>query len=139
MDSDFFYRLVNKKNKTFLMEKIQTMMISLLPTIQLYHWHTTSYARHQASGAFYEEMSELIDQFMEVLLGHYRRRVPYAITTPLEIPKLTHTSAPRYLRDFDRQLATLDSILPNDSLDLLTLRDEMSAAIHRTLFLFAQS
>lgn len=37
----------------------------------LMHWTTSSYAAHQALGALYEEMPELVDRFAEAFQGRY--------------------------------------------------------------------
>lgn len=41
----------------------------------LAHWKTKSYAEHKALGAFYDEVLELIDGFVEQYQGYYARRM----------------------------------------------------------------
>ena len=37
----------------------------------LLHWTTKSYAEHQALGAFYEELPDLVDSLAEKIMGKY--------------------------------------------------------------------
>lgn len=41
--------------------------------LKLFHWQTKSYAQHQAFGKAYDELSETIDEFLEVYIGKYAR------------------------------------------------------------------
>lgn len=41
----------------------------------LEHWKTTSYAEHKALGEFYENVLELIDEFVEQYQGYYGDRM----------------------------------------------------------------
>lgn len=41
--------------------------------MKIYHWQTTRYSRHVAADALLTKMDLLIDQFMEVYIGHSKR------------------------------------------------------------------
>lgn len=41
----------------------------------LAHWKTTSYAEHKALGEFYDELLDLIDEFVEQYQGYYGGRM----------------------------------------------------------------
>ena len=37
--------------------------------MKLFHWQTVSFAQHQAFGGIYDNLSDLIDEFVEVCMG----------------------------------------------------------------------
>jgi hypothetical protein len=43
--------------------------MTILDQIKLYHWQTLSYPRHKATDELHEELSSLVDKFVEVLHG----------------------------------------------------------------------
>ena len=47
---------------------VHTFLI-MLNTVKLYHWKTTSYATHKATDDLYAKIGDLIDHFVEVMLG----------------------------------------------------------------------
>ena len=114
------------------MAEILTNFLIFQTTIKVYHWNTTSHSRHVASGELYEEISELIDEFMEVYMG--TKRIVHG-DLDLHIRKLSNRNAIPYLRSFIVFLNGLDKLSP----DLSNIRDEMMAVVHRTIYKFAQS
>ena len=43
--------------------------MTILDQIKLYHWQTTSYSRHKATDELHEQISELVDKFIETIHG----------------------------------------------------------------------
>ena len=41
--------------------------------VKYFHWQTKSYAQHQALGRVFDSITELIDTFVETLMGKYGR------------------------------------------------------------------
>lgn len=112
-------------------------VMSLPPTIQLYHWQTRSNARHIAAGKLYETLVGLNDQFMEVFMGKYHRVKP-THKINLNIKNLNNKSAVAYLKDNIEFFSNIESFLPElkKSTDLLSIRDMIVAELNRTLYLF---
>jgi hypothetical protein len=102
--------------------------------VQLYHWRTHSHSRHEAAGELYEDMTKLIDEYMEVCMGKSHRRVALKKDT-LNVKMYTHASIVTYLRGF---LSFLENGLTTKDTSLLNIRDEMRATILRTLYKFSQ-
>ena len=50
-----------------------TKFLELHNQLKVYHWQTDSYAQHKAFGETYEELGDLIDSFMEEIMGKYGR------------------------------------------------------------------
>lgn len=124
------------------MEKSQKLIVllkrvlSMPPTIQLYHWQTRSHPRHLAAGSLYEKLIALNDEFMEVFMGRYQR-IKFAGDT-LPITSLDNRSAVTYLKDNIVFFSSLEEFLPElkKNTDLLSIRDMIVAELNRTLYLF---
>lgn len=43
------------------------------------HWATDSFSKHMALGTFYDELTELMDTFVEQYQGYYGKRLEVAI------------------------------------------------------------
>jgi hypothetical protein len=100
---------------------------------KLYHWNTTSYARHKATDNFNERFLELVDKFTEVFIGTYNMkpqieeiRINKEFLTDNGIKKLFIFTR-KYLKSFDKMSLTSD---------LLNIRDEILAEVNQTLYLF---
>lgn len=48
-------------------------LLHILAQVRLFHWQTTSYSQHIAFGEYYEELSDLVDTFVESYQGKYCR------------------------------------------------------------------
>lgn len=122
------------EQKKFLLLK---RIMSLPPTIQLYHWQTRSNARHLAAGKLYDAVVPLNDQFMEVFMGKYHR-VKTSSTINLSVKCLNSKSAVAYLKENIKFFSNLEKFLPElkSSTDLLSIRDMIVAELNRTLYLF---
>lgn len=112
-------------------------VLSIPPTIQLYHWQTRSHARHIAAGSLYDKLIEQIDEFMEVFMGRYHRiRLPEKSSLPIH--NLDTKSSVAYLKENIKFFSDLEKFLPElkTNTDLLSIRDIIVAELHRTLYLF---
>jgi len=56
-------------------------LMELHQSVHLAHWATTSYAEHKALNKLYDELDELIDTFVETLIGIKGRGVLAGINT----------------------------------------------------------
>lgn len=122
-----------EQKKIVLLKRV----MSLPPTIQLYHWQTRSNARHTAAGKLYEALVGLNDEFMEVYMGKYHRIKP-SPKINLTIKSLNAKSSVAYLKDNIAFFSNLEKFLPElkTSTDLLSVRDMIVSELNRTLYLF---
>lgn len=104
--------------------------LQFLTLLHLYHWRTTSYARHVASGDLYSKMDSLIDEFIEV--SQRSKRIRYK-PFDIECREMSDADAIHLLESFS---SFLNKMRPR-STDLQNLRDEMLTEVSRTLFLFS--
>ena len=97
---------------------------------------TTKYPRHIASDKLFSELSELVDQFIEVYIGKYGR--PQIGEFDIKIINLTDKSIIEFLNMAIKKIIEdfPDKINPTLDTDLLNIRDEIVGAINRTLYLF---
>lgn len=105
-------------------------------TIKLYHWQTTVYARHKASDDLFNELQSLIDTFVEVYIGKYKRpqfnekiSITFQELSDDDIIKTLNRYISFLIKDLPEQLQTQDT-------ELLNIRDEMLQLFNKTLYLF---
>lgn len=122
-----------EQKKIVLLKRV----MSLPPTIQLYHWQTRSNARHLAAGKLYDALVGLNDEFMEVYMGKYHR-IKSSPKVNLSIKSLNAKSSVAYLKDNISFFSNLEKFLPElkNSTDLLSIRDMIVSELNRTLYLF---
>jgi len=126
-----------------LKANIVRSFLEMLNAIKLYHWKTESYSQHQATDELHEKLSELVDQFVEVLLGKEQKSSKKSRITMVEKHMKMMDSAGQ--RDFIEKihhyrttLIDMNKVLnkKTDS-DLLNIRDEMLANINQFLYLLS--
>ena len=116
---------------------LTTMFLSMLNTVKLYHWKTSSYAQHVATDELYLKLNKHIDKFMEVYLGKEEGRLQ-------RLDKKIKLSHPKTLEDMKTHLyqyrdylIDMNKVLDSEKdTDLLNVRDEILADINQVLYLF---
>jgi hypothetical protein len=114
--------------------KLISPFITLQEQIRIFHWQSETYAQHKAFGKAYEDLGNLIDDFVEVYAGKYgkpRARIKYNI--PLS------NFEGDYEEFIDSGIVFLDDLsneldAGKDS-DLLNIRDEMKSVLNRLKYL----
>jgi len=110
-------------------------LMSAQQSLRMQHWLTKSHAQHTALGSAYEGMDDLIDTFVEVMIGAKGREV------------LSGISSLSVGGDAQKILGDLEGVLRNDipkdagekETALLNIRDEMLALVQKTRYLLTQS
>jgi len=105
-------------------------------TVRLYHWNTTSFARHTAADSFTSGLSEVTDKLVEVFIGIYKIKPDINNITlePLNKEYLTDDGIVNLLTS-SKRLFIAESVNITDS-QLLNIHDELIALIDQTLYLF---
>jgi hypothetical protein len=109
-------------------------LMSAQQSLRMQHWLTKSHAQHNAIGNAYEGLDELIDSFVETLIGAKSRDV------------LSGISSISVGGDVQKILGDLEGVLRNDipkdvgekETSLLNIRDEMLALVQKTRYLLTQ-
>ena len=105
-------------------------------TIKLYHWQTTSFARHKATCELHGALQSLVDDFIEVYMGRYERPI-FENGFKMNIQELTDVSAVETIQQYINFLKNdLPKNLESSDTDLLNIRDEMLSNLNKTLYLF---
>lgn len=122
-------------------ENIILTFMSFRDMMKIYHWRTTSYARHKASDALVQGLDPLIDQFVEVALGKYDRPSFKKGNFSINLVNLNDEEVITSLLVFKEYLLENLSQLDQDmsNADLLNIRDEILALINQTIYLFTLS
>lgn len=114
---------------------IVTSLLTLHNQLKIHHWQTKSYAQHQAFGGAYGELTDMIDEFVEVFMGKYGRiKSKDGFTIKLE----NYEGSPNEFVDF--YVNYLVNELPKDldakkDTDLLNIRDEMLGQLNKLKYL----
>ena len=101
--------------------------------IKIYHWNTTSFARHKASDEFGGKLVPLVDKFVEVFIGRYKVK-PSLSKISIESDFLTDDGSEKLLIKARTYLEFLNTIIKDA--DLLTIRDELLSEVNQTLYLY---
>lgn len=116
---------------------ISRVLLQVLFTMKMYHWHTTSYSRHKATDFFYGEAHKLIDRFVEVMMSRYGRVIAgSAPVTHKPLIAVTDANASRFLEDFADFLIRNVPMDPTADVDLISIRDDLLGVTRQTLYLF---
>ncbi len=135
--------------------------LELLNTIKIYHWSTLSFATHKATDELHEKLSELVDSFIEIYIGHCSRRgsagagadagadagagagaggVPIFRFKARQLPSIPFCdckSLAAFCKVLDDNIVHLESLTKslNGYTDLVNIRDEMVGALAQALYL----
>jgi hypothetical protein len=118
-------------------EDIIEMFFHMQLNIKLYHWQTMSYARHKATDDLLTNLSDLIDQFIEVYIGRYKRP-DFEGGFSVDIEELSDENAKQLIENYIGAMKTrVPKYLKKESdTDLLNIRDEILSNLNKTLYLF---
>jgi len=119
-------------------ESIIQVFFHMMLNLKLYHWDTTKYARHVASDNLHGNLSTLIDQFIEVYIGRYKRPA-FKTSFNIQVYPYKDDDIESVLHDYINFLKNeLPKYLKKDGTDtdLLNIRDEILSELNKTLYLF---
>ena len=123
--------------------------LELLNTIKIYHWSTLSYPTHKATDELHTKLSELVDSFIEIYIGHWARGgrgagagagIPvfrFKSEKDASIEFCECKSPDAFCKVLDDNIVHLEGL--TDKLhgytDLVNIRDEMVGALAQALYL----
>jgi hypothetical protein len=115
--------------------------LEMLNTIKIYHWSTLSYPTHKATDELHSKLSELVDSFIEIYIGHLSRRggsgVPVFKRGDSAIPFCECKSLAIFCKKLDTYILFMEGLTErlNGYTDLVNIRDEMVGAVAQALYL----
>jgi hypothetical protein len=111
---------------------------TLRDQIKLYHWQTSSYARHKATDDLIKELDGLIDQYVEIYMGKYGRPKITKGTSVVTVKNMSEKTAVRFVQEAILYLqGPLTRSLKGTDTDLANIRDEMVGHLNQLLYLFS--
>jgi hypothetical protein len=125
--------------------------LELLNTIKIYHWSTLSYPTHKATDELHDKLSELVDSFIEIYIGHCARGkggggggagsgVPvfrFKSEKAACIKFCECKSPDAFCKVLDDNIVHLEGLTDklSEYTDLVNIRDEMVGALAQALYL----
>ena len=120
--------------------------LELLNTIKIYHWSTLSYPTHKATDELHGKMSELVDSFIEIYIGHCARGGGSGSGVPVFRFKSEKSaciafceckSLDAFCKVLDDNIVHLEGLTKklDGYTDLVNIRDEMVGALAQALYL----
>jgi len=114
-------------------------LLSLQVQLKILHWQTKGYSRHIAFGETYDELQELIDEFVEVAMGKYERFTLTDEDKNITIDNLSEVQLTKFIKDTKNTLIEMSSDFTDKDTDLSNIRDEMLALINKLSYLLTLS
>ena len=110
-------------------------LLAMENQMRVFHWQTMSFAEHQAFCGVYENLSNLIDKFVEICMAKHGRP---DFGGEFNIPLFDYKSinVDQYINSMIEFLISLDNVYQKElDSDILNLRDEMLAEVNRLKYL----
>lgn len=102
-------------------------------TMHIVHHQTTSYAEHEAAGAYYEGIVDLIDELVESYFGTIGKKVNY------KIPASEYVSPTPFLSQFRDYMKKHRPVFGGENTHIQNIIDEIIALITKTLYVLTLS
>ena len=123
------YNILNMK------EELIIKLVQIQKQFRFIHWKTTFDAKHRAYGKVYDKMGDLIDNFVEAMMGKYGRPV-FESEFSIMFQDLDSMTLQNFIDGTcDFLISMTDQLNPKTDTDLLNLRDEMLLMINKLKYL----
>ena len=133
---------LNTKNKY---KNIISCFLSMLNTVKVYHWKTTSYSTHKATDHLYDDLNKKIDEFVEVMIGkpdigQMRNSMLNMTANDVKITNFNNNNELKKEIEIYKNFLISLSNEPgfnrdSTNADLLAIRDEILALLNQFLYL----
>ena len=129
-----------KHQKSHHMEngKIVKKFMEMLNCIKVFHWQTSSYAKHKASNKLYKDLNENIDKFVETLLGKNNDKIHHLEKRLVLYNECTTGSdnIKNRVFEFCEFLEDMNMYFDKDKdSDILSIRDDILGNLNKFLYL----
>lgn len=111
-------------------------LLGLQNQMKICHWQTKGIARHEAFGNFYDDLTPLIDDFVEQSMGKYGRFTLEDETKTIQLSNLSEIDIKGLVNTTRLALVQLTEQLDPSDTDLLNLRDEILGKVNKYAYLF---
>lgn len=111
-------------------------LLSLQNQMKICHWQTKGIARHEAFGNFYDDLTPLIDKYIEQAMGKYGRFVLDDETKMIQLSNLSEIDIKGLVNTTREAFVQFTEQLDPSDTDLLNLRDEFLGLVNKYAYLF---
>ena len=120
----------NNNNKNIIL-----IFLELLNIIKLFHWQTYQYSVHKSTDQLYEELSNNIDKYVEIMLG---KNISRPNIQQKSIPLYSCLNLPSFLKQIDKYKKYFVHLkyTPEHS-DLSNIRDEILGNLNQFTYLLS--
>lgn len=116
-------------------EEVVKMLVQMQLQWKFLHWQTFGDPKHRVYGKIYDGLGELIDKFVETMMGKYGRP-EFDEEFGLMFQDIRALSIQEFIDGIVEFLVSFTEQLdPKYDTDLLNIRDEMLALINKSKFL----
>jgi hypothetical protein len=112
-------------------------MLEVPIAVRLFHWKTDSHATHKATDGLLGTLNEIIDKYVETLIGKTNIKIHMDNYNNLHIPNLENNAKlEEYIKSIIEFLLEIHKKLDMEKdTDLLNMRDEIIGDLNRFLYL----
>jgi hypothetical protein len=116
-------------------EELILKLIQIQTQFKFMHWQTMGDAKHRAYGEIYDTLGDLIDSFVESMMGKYGRP-EFESEFSIMFQDLKSLSVQNFIDGITEFLVSMTEQLDTKyDTDLLNLRDEMLASVNKLKYL----
>ena len=116
-------------------EEIILKLVQIQTQFKFLHWQTSSYSKHKAYGNIYDNLGDLIDTFVESMMGKYGRP-QFESEFSIMFQDISHISIQKFMDGITEFLVAItDELDSKYDTDLLNLKDEMLSEINKLKYL----
>lgn len=112
------------------------LLLGLQNQMKICHWQTKGIARHEAFGGFYDDLTPLIDDFIEQAMGKYGRFVLDEETDTIKLANLSDIDIEGLVDTTRKALVQISDQYDAEDTDILNLRDEILGKLNKYAYLF---
>lgn len=109
--------------------------LALRSQIHIFHWQTKSFAEHKALDAFYTEIVDLLDEFVETYQGRFER-IQFAATSA-KVENYKKWAPLKHLQAFVKASEGMKKTLGEKPSDLQNILDEIVGLTQKTIYLLS--
>lgn len=115
---------------------IITRLLQLVNQIRILHWQTTAYSQHVAFGKIYDDLSDLIDEYVEIFIGKYGM-IKNKDGFNLKLSDIENINTNSFLDEYCDFLTSefVENLDETKDSDLLNIRDEILALLNKLKYL----
>ena len=121
------------------MATLVNFLFTLQINVKMYHWLTTSFARHKAADSLFEDVLSLTDTMMETFVGKYGRDDLRTVSGGVALVAHDDRSIVSFLNKTALTLQRLPTKLhwnADTDADLLSIRDDLLVKVNQAKYLF---